>query len=215
MAPTDVSKQALLDALVAVSRKYGADEDFVIAGGGNTSAKLGDRLWVKGSGTSLGTITADGFVEMNRPALETLLNSDLGPDRDVREERFKQAVMAARVEPEKGQRPSVEVVLHHLMPRRLVVHTHATVVNMFTCCVNGEALIREACGDQVMWLADVDPGLMLAQALRDGLKEYTRRTGRDCPRAIIMQNHGVVVAGDTTEEIDSHTQWRRGAGPER
>ncbi len=207
MGSTDLPRQQLLDALVATSRKYGSDEDFVIAGGGNTSAKLGDRLWVKGSGTALATITVEGFVEMDRPALEALLNNDLGSDRDVREERFKQVVMAARVEPEKGQRPSVEVVLHHLMPRRLVVHTHATVVNMFTCCVRGEALIREACGDQVLWLADVDPGLMLAQALRDGLKEYARRTGRDCPRAVIMQNHGVVVTGDTPEEIDGHTQW--------
>ena len=45
--------QELLDDLVAVSRKYGADPAFVLAGGGNTSAKLADRLWVKGSGTAL------------------------------------------------------------------------------------------------------------------------------------------------------------------
>lgn len=201
------TRQQHLDALVAVSRKYGSDPDFVLAGGGNTSAKLGDILWVKGSGMALATICADGFVEMHRPALETLLNSDLGSDRTLREERFKQAVMAARVEPQKGQRPSVEVVLHHLMPRNLVVHTHATRVNMFTCCETGQALVRETCGDDILWIADVDPGLVLAQTLRDGLKDYFKRTGKDCPRAVLMQNHGLVVAGDTIEEIQGHTDW--------
>jgi rhamnose utilization protein RhaD (predicted bifunctional aldolase and dehydrogenase)/NAD(P)-dependent dehydrogenase (short-subunit alcohol dehydrogenase family) len=207
MASTETSQQQLLDALVAVSRKYGSDPDFVLAGGGNTSAKMGQRLWVKGSGAALASISVEGFVEMDRPALETLLSSDLGGDRTVREERFKQAVLAARVDPQKGQRPSVEVVLHHLMPRRLVVHSHSTVVNMFTCSVRGEAQIRDLCGDQVLWIADVDPGLVLAQTLRNGLKEYAGRSGRDCPRAVIMQNHGLVVAGDTPEEIRDHTDW--------
>ncbi len=207
MAASKMTKDELLAGLVAVSRKYGSDGDFVLAGGGNTSAKMGDRLWVKGSGTALANVTTDSFVEMNRPALEALLASDLGSDRNVREQRFKDAVMAARTEPQKGQRPSVEVVLHHLMPCALVVHTHSTVVNMFTCSVHGEALIREICGDDILWIADVDPGFVLAQTLCNGLADYAKRTGRDCPRAVIMQNHGLVVAGDTAEEIDSHTEW--------
>jgi rhamnose utilization protein RhaD (predicted bifunctional aldolase and dehydrogenase)/NAD(P)-dependent dehydrogenase (short-subunit alcohol dehydrogenase family) len=206
MTPTD-TKHQLLDALVAVSRKYGADGEFVLAGGGNTSAKMGDRLWVKGSGTALATISADGFVEMHRPALEALLNSDFGPDRTVREERFKESVLAARVLPEKGQRPSVEAVLHHLMPGGLVVHSHSTVANMFTCCAAGESLVRDLCGDQVLWIDDVDPGLILAQALRDALKAYTIRTGRHRPRAVLMQNHGLVIAGNTPEDIRNDTDW--------
>jgi len=204
---TDLARQQLLDALVAVSRKYGGDPEFILAGGGNTSAKMGDRLWVKGSGVALGSITADGFVEMHRPALEALLTADFGSDRLVREERFKQAVMAARVRPEKGQRPSVEAVLHHMMPQKLVVHSHATAANIFACCTRGEALIRELCQDEVIWINDVDPGLMLARAIRSGLQDYVKKTGRDRPRGIIMQNHGMVVAGDTPEQIQEDTDW--------
>ena len=44
-----------LAALAAMSNKYGADANFVLAGGGNTSYKSADRLWVKGSGTALAT----------------------------------------------------------------------------------------------------------------------------------------------------------------
>ena len=42
-----------LAALAAMSNQYGANSQYVLAGGGNTSFKSADRLWVKGSGTSL------------------------------------------------------------------------------------------------------------------------------------------------------------------
>jgi rhamnose utilization protein RhaD (predicted bifunctional aldolase and dehydrogenase)/NAD(P)-dependent dehydrogenase (short-subunit alcohol dehydrogenase family) len=204
------SKQELLETLASISRHYGADPEFVIAGGGNTSVKLGQRLFVKGSGHPLATIQPSGFVEMDRPALETLLGRDLGTDRDSREEKFKDAVMAARIEPQKGQRPSVEVVLHHLMPRKFVVHSHATLVNMYTCAQAGKKLIHELLGDNAVWIADVDPGHVLSQTLRDALKEFQKKTGKDCPRAVIMQNHGVVVCGNTAEEIKADTHWLLG-----
>lgn len=201
------SDQSPIQKLVELSRLNGADPAFVIAGGGNTSVKVGDRLYVKGSGHALATISADGFVEMDRPALERILNTEPGSNRDVREEQFKSAVLAARMQPEKNQRPSVEVVLHHLMPRQFVVHTHPTLVNMFTCCEGGKAITAKLLGDDALWVADVDPGLILARTLRDALKEYAKRTGRDCPRAVLMQNHGLVVCGESPEEIREDTDW--------
>ncbi len=45
-----------IEDLIAISRKYGADSRFVIAGGGNTSFKTADKLWVKASGHALATI---------------------------------------------------------------------------------------------------------------------------------------------------------------
>ena len=201
------SNEQVLGKLVELSRFYGEDPEFVIAGGGNTSAKLGERIYVKGSGQALADALPEHFVEMDRPALEALLAADLGDDRKAREEKFKHAVMAARLRPEKGQRPSVEVVLHNLMPRRFVVHTHNTLVNCYACAKAGERLIRELCGGQAIWIADVDPGFVLAQTLRDALAAYKKTTGRDCPRAVIMQNHGLVVAGNTPNEIKKDTKW--------
>ena len=75
-----------LEVLVKLSRFYGSDPDFVLAGGGNTSVKVGDRLFVKGSGHALATIPPDGFVEMDRKQLEALLNSTLSEERMQREE---------------------------------------------------------------------------------------------------------------------------------
>ena len=36
-----------IEDLIAISRKFGQDSRFVIAGGGNTSYKDENRLWVK------------------------------------------------------------------------------------------------------------------------------------------------------------------------
>jgi len=51
---------AAIADLIEISRFYGADKRFVIAGGGNTSYKSADKLWVKASGSSLATINEDG-----------------------------------------------------------------------------------------------------------------------------------------------------------
>ena len=57
------------EILVEYSNRYGKNPLFVLAGGGNTSYKTEDTLYVKGSGTSLATITEEGFVKMDRAKL--------------------------------------------------------------------------------------------------------------------------------------------------
>jgi rhamnose utilization protein RhaD (predicted bifunctional aldolase and dehydrogenase)/NAD(P)-dependent dehydrogenase (short-subunit alcohol dehydrogenase family) len=194
-----------MDQLIKLSHFYGSDVDFVIAGGGNTSVKTQDRLFVKGSGTCLATIEAGGFVEMNRRLLDALLSADLGADPDAREKAFKESILAARVHPEKGQRPSVECVLHNILPRRFVVHTHSTIANWLTCADGGERAANELFGDDILWIPYVDPGFVLAQSISQALKGYAARTGRDCPQALLMQNHGLIVCADTPGEIRANT----------
>jgi rhamnose utilization protein RhaD (predicted bifunctional aldolase and dehydrogenase) len=196
-----------INELVALSRYFGSDTKFVIAGGGNTSLKIADRLFVKGSGVALATIGSDGFVEMKREALTDLIHKDLGSIPDEREARFKEAILAARLDPEKAQRPSVECVLHNMLPRRFVVHTHSTGANMLACSLKGEQLAGEILGEEILWIPYVDPGFALAQALKRSLGAYGARTGLDCPPAVLMQNHGLIVCGETTAEIIERTNW--------
>ncbi len=206
-SPLPADAGALLDALVEMSHAYGADPELVLAGGGNTSVKFDDHLLVKGSGTALADIRPEDFVDLDRAALQVLLERDLGTSRDEREAAFKQAVLAARLHPERMQRPSVEAVLHHLMPGRFVVHLHATVVNQFSCGQEGRRLVEDNLGEDVIWVDLVDPGFALAQALQGELGAFTRRTGRPRPRAVIMQNHGLVVSGDSPPETSGHIDW--------
>ena len=99
-----------------LSRFFGRDSEMVIAGGGNTSGQV-QRSSV-GEGQRI--VTRDDHARRLRrdgPAkLDHLLEQKLSTDRIEREAQFKSYVMAARGTPEKGRRPSVEAVLHHLMP---------------------------------------------------------------------------------------------------
>jgi len=203
--PTFLSSDDPLDVIVKLSRFYGSDPSIVLAGGGNTSCKIDDLLYVKGSGTALATMTRDGFVKMDRRQLSELANAKLDDDPTTREEQFKERINRARCEPEKGQRPSVEVVLHHLVPARYVVHSHATIANTLTCHVGGQALAEQIFGDDIVWVPYVDPGFILAQTLKQALEDYRARTGRQLPKAILMANHGLIVAGDDPSAIRANT----------
>ena len=131
-----------MEILVELSHEYGGDPAFVVAGGGNTSTKVGGVLHVKASGHALASIGPEGFVAMDRRALAELLERDLGDDPVEREERFKQAILEARAETDTGLRPSVECVLHNLMPGTFVVHTHPTVAGGLVCLDSGEQIGR-------------------------------------------------------------------------
>ena len=48
-----------IEQLIVLSQFYGGDPRFVIAGGGNTSVKVRDRLFVKASGITLSGIEAE------------------------------------------------------------------------------------------------------------------------------------------------------------
>jgi rhamnose utilization protein RhaD (predicted bifunctional aldolase and dehydrogenase)/NAD(P)-dependent dehydrogenase (short-subunit alcohol dehydrogenase family) len=194
-----------LSVLVKLSRFYGRDPSFVLAGGGNTSFKDERVLHIKASGHALSEIGPDGFVQMDRGRLRVLEDADLGDDPEAREAAYKKALMESRLHPESGLRPSVECYLHHLIPGAYVCHTHSTLANMLTCTDRGEELCREWFGDSVLWVPYVDPGFTLGRYLQELLADHKQRTGRSEPDAILMQNHGLIVAGDTPDEIRQRT----------
>ncbi len=193
------------EMLVKLSRFYGADPAFVLAGGGNTSVKDEAHLWVKASGTSLAEIDESGFVQMDRDKLQDLLETDVPEDRRQREAEFKRQVLAARTDPASPLRPSVETVLHHLLPGRFVIHTHPAAANVLTCCAGGAVLAEELLGDEVIWVPFVDPGWLLARQVDRAVQEFRSRTGRHDVPPILMENHGLLVCGDKPEAIREQT----------
>ncbi len=190
-----------LSPLIQLSRAYGGDPAFVLAGGGNTSVKSPGRLWVKASGHALATIAADGFVELNRQPLDALLQRDWPDDPAERESEFKDAMLAARVHPDRGQRPSVEALIHHLMPGRFVVHTHPGIINALTCCRAGQTLAARHL-PAAIWQPYVDPGVTLARALHQLITpEAASLTQTDGCTVVLLENHGLIVSGDDPDAI--------------
>ena len=189
-----------LSDLVEVSRRYGNDPDWVLAGGGNTSMKDGRRIWVKASGFELGTIGPEGFVGMSMDALEEIWKKPYSDDETKREAEVLADMMAARAEGESA-RPSVEALLHSLIKSRLVVHTHPALINGLTCGRDGEAALAELFGDEALWVPLTYPGYILANEIKTRL-DAAAAAGKPVPALIFLQNHGLFAAGDDPAEID-------------
>ena len=216
----DSMHSASMDALVALSRRYGGDPAWLLAGGGNTSYKDGSTLLIKASGKALATIGSDGFCAMDRTRLAAMWSREYPADSDARETAVLADLMEAR-HPGQTGRPSVETLMHDLFPQAYVVHTHPGLVNGLTCGRDGEARFQELFRDEGVWVPCVDPGLVLARAVRTAVENFRRRTGR-LPDLMFMQNHGLLVAADTPEGIDeisgrvfSRLQAELGRKPDR
>jgi NAD(P)-dependent dehydrogenase (short-subunit alcohol dehydrogenase family)/rhamnose utilization protein RhaD (predicted bifunctional aldolase and dehydrogenase) len=193
-----------LTELIEVSRFYGQGNDFAIAGGGNTSVKDEPRIVIKASGAGLAGITEAGFVELSREAVRAILGRRYSDDPFKREAEIKADLMGSRVDPGKGGRPSVETSLHEMIGFRFVVHTHPFAVNALACAKNGEATARELFGQEALWVPYCDPGYRLAKLMQELLESY-RAHHRGDPKIVLMQNHGLLVAADTTAEVKGLT----------
>lgn len=186
-----------LQTIVELSHEFGTPV-FVHGGGGNSSCKTDDTLWVKPSGTTLQRIEADDFVALDRAGINELYDVETPPDASAREKLVKE-IMTAAVLPESSGRPSVEAPLHNSFHATYVVHTHPTLVNGMTCARDGETACKKLF-PEALWMPYVDPGYSLCMRVRESMKAYEELEGHQ-PPLLFIQNHGVFVAADTAAEI--------------
>jgi rhamnose utilization protein RhaD (predicted bifunctional aldolase and dehydrogenase) len=189
-----------LAELTEISRFYGSAPGYVIAGGGNTSFKDRETLYVKGSGTSLSTIEPEDFVKMDRGRLALVWKKRYSENADEREQEVLADMMAARRPGEENKRPSVETLLHDILPFEYVVHTHPSLVNGLCCAKNGEAKAAEFFGDDAIWIPSCNPGYVLSVLVKTSLEAYRSRTGKDAA-LIFLQNHGVFAGADSPDDV--------------
>ncbi len=190
-----------LQNLVTVSRLFGGDPAYVIAGGGNTSFKNADKIWIKASGTSLATIDEAGFVSLSREKLKLISKKQYSEDPLLRESEVKNDLHDAIVSP-KTLRPSVETSLHELISYRYVVHTHPTKVNGVMCSQDAEKATKNMFGNRALFVPYTDPGYILFKKVAEGIDKFSGTFGYE-PKIIFLENHGVFVGADTTDEIQS------------
>jgi len=168
-------------------------------GGGNTSVKiteknlLGDEeeiLYVKGSGWDLATIEAAGFAPVRlRPMLRLAQLDALSDPQMVNE--LKTSCTRAD-----APAPSVETILHALLPFRYVDHTHADAVLTVCNTPDGLRRIEELYGKLAVIVPYVMPGFDLA---REAGRLFAAQAG---PQTIgmVLMHHGIFSFGDTAQE---------------
>ncbi|WP_420640239.1 bifunctional aldolase/short-chain dehydrogenase [Candidatus Poriferisocius sp.] len=185
-----------LDACVYGSRLLGRDPALVLHGGGNTSVKQPyrdltgktiDTLYVKGSGWDLATIERPGFTPLRHDRLLELLALDALSDVDMMRE-----LSAASLDPA-APAPSVETLLHALLPHRAVQHSHADAIVTLTNTAEGERTVADLYGPDVLIIPYVMPGFDLA-------KVASRMWENDRYSAMVLLNHGLFTFADTTRQ---------------
>src|SRR5919106_295840 len=190
-----------LEQVAELSRRFGLDPQFSRAGGGNSSVKADGVLYIKPSGVSLGSLSSDALMPLEMEPLLALLEVDPDSESAAGSETVMQVAMLARLRPVGERRPSVECLFHALIPRRFVLHTHPTIVNAACCARDGSRIAEQLFGDTALWVDYVDPGLPLARAISEARRRFEHRKGRAAPDVVLLQNHGLLVAGDDARAV--------------
>ncbi|WP_419916922.1 bifunctional aldolase/short-chain dehydrogenase [Candidatus Poriferisodalis sp.] len=181
------------------SRLVGADPALVLHGGGNTSIKghstdaWGEpvpTLWVKGSGWDLATIEPPGFAPLRLEPVRRLAElAELSDTEMVNQLRIHLLDASA-------PNPSVEAILHGLLPHRAVLHSHADAVLALTNTADGDARVRRLWGDRAVVVPYVMPGFDLARRCADEWQAQAH----DGTEAMVLLNHGIFTFGETARQ---------------
>ena len=184
---------------VYTSRLLGANPELVLHGGGNTSVKVSEKdffgdpvevIYVKGSGWDLGTIEAAGFAPVRMKALLKMAGlATLSDAEMVKQQR------AAMLDPG-APNPSIEAILHAVIPQKFVDHTHANVIVALTNHKDGRKVIDDLYGDRIAVIPYVMPGFDLAKAVAEALAKVDPFK----LEGLILMNHGIFTMHDDARE---------------
>ena len=184
-----------LDLRVYTSRLLGQEPSLVLHGGGNTSVKdtvnnfFGEPeelLLVKGSGWDLATIEGPGFAPVKMDTLMKMAALDNLSDADM--VKYQRAAMTDPSAPN----PSVEAILHAVIPFKFVDHTHTDAVVTMTNTPDGEQKIKDLYGDKVFIIPYVMPGFELAKLVY----QMTRDVDWSKLDGMVLMNHGLFTFAD-------------------
>ena len=184
---------------VYTSRLLGRDSSLVLHGGGNTSVKIIEKnilsleeeiLYVKGSGWDLEFIEKAGFSPVRMDHMLNLSRLDSLSDPQMVNELKTQLTNAS------SPSPSVETILHAVLPYKFVDHTHSDAVVTITNTLTGEDRIREIYGDRVVIIPYVMPGFDLAKEV---VKIFSKQSS-DKTEGMILMNHGIFSFGENAKE---------------
>jgi rhamnulose-1-phosphate aldolase/alcohol dehydrogenase len=185
-----------LDRLLYFGRLVGGDPSLFQAGGGGVSLKRRERdfagreidvLWVKGTGASL--------LHMDRGQLAPLRLDELRLLRhrpSMSEEELRDFTASCMLDV-RAPRPSVQAPIHAFLPAPCIVHTLDFATQALTDTTRKGELVRQALGDDVLYLGYIRPGFPLAKAVQ-GIGDPGKATG------LVLGKHGLVTWGATPKE---------------
>ena len=148
------------------------------------------------------------MVECRFAPLLAVLERDEITDQQIEDELFGCRVDA------NAKKPSIEAIFHawllSLPGVQFAGHTHSVAVNQILCSPRARDFAeRRSCPDEIVccgpasvFVPYTDPGLRLAQGIRDGTRAFIGRFGKN-PRVVLLENHGIITLGASPEAVKS------------
>lgn len=185
-----------LAELVYRSNLLGSDRGVANWGGGNTSMKTTMKdnqgqdieiMWVKGSGSDLGTMNGENFTALRLNDIKPLVNRDEMSDEEM------VAYLSQCMVDSNHPRSSIETLLHAFLPFIHVDHTHPDAIIGICCADNGKEIAKEIFGNRFVWVPYVRPGFRLSKLIYEEVSKNPKA------ELVLMEKHGLVAWGETSE----------------
>jgi ribulose-5-phosphate 4-epimerase/fuculose-1-phosphate aldolase len=192
----------MIEQLVFASHYIGSRLDLVQAGGGNTSVKYNEKLYVKASGTYLGDMSEkSGYSVLSLPELHRKIScfwdsgyEDL--DKESIENMGKDILNISFID---GGMPSIETYIHAVF-KKFTLHSHPLSVLLYTL-LESDKDFEEKFSD--VYICDYKtPGIELLIGLKDKLQQSHNESD---VVAIILKNHGLIVSSDSMDKALDYT----------
>lgn len=182
---------------IYTSRLLGANPALVLHGGGNTSVKSTirdvdeetyDVIYVKGSGSDLGSIGPQGFPAVKIDPLTNLMKKKFVTDEEMVGYIRKNLINIS------SPNPSVETLVHAIIKEKFVDHTHSNSILEITDRPDGLKLCKNLFGKKFIIIPYVMPGYLLARMVYKMYRQDKEIHG------LILFKHGIFTFADSAEE---------------
>src|SRR6202007_1315108 len=197
----------LVDILVDLARLLGTHPDkVVVLDEGFVAGKVHGHMVISRPGARLGSLDCGDLIHFNPAPLLELLRADQSK-RPAEEE----ALLASRLQ-EDGPMPSADAYLvtdlFELCGSRMIVQVQPVVINQILASPRARQFADRritlsevfSCGLATTLVPYADPGTVLAKEVRTKVNLWRDRARSD-PKVTPHQNNGMIVLGDSPEEI--------------
>tara|TARA_B110000444_G_scaffold261004_1_gene310416 strand:+ start:3795 stop:5807 length:2013 start_codon:yes stop_codon:yes gene_type:complete len=182
---------------IYTSRLLGANPDLVLHGGGNTSVKsmirdvdeeIYDVIYIKGSGSDLGSIGPQDFPAVKIDPLMNLMKKKFVTDEEMVSYIRKNLINIS------SPNPSVETLVHAIIKEKFVDHTHSNSILEITDRPDGLKLSKNLFGKNFIIIPYIMPGYLLARKVYKMYRQDKEIHG------LILFKHGIFTFADSAEE---------------
>ncbi|MDA3950014.1 MAG: class II aldolase/adducin family protein, partial [Spirochaeta sp.] len=160
---------------------------------GPVSYTTDSSLFISAAGTTSSLIDSGRFLEIPL----TIIHDAAAHDDPV------EHLLSHRPEGSDLLPPGVETVIHAVIVAPYVIHTRPIGITGLLAGGDGEAHARKLFGSDILWVDAMPPDRSLLEAVQRALTAYRDAHGGTDPQLVFLQNHGLLITGNTPEEIET------------